>query len=155
MVIYLHLVTDPQVHSRVASRLVIYGSRFATFARVRAGEARSTVALRVLSVLQQLGPTRIGDLAHRERLTQPAISATVNKLEADGLVTREPDPTDARASLVRITPAGDTEIEGFRERAAAAVVPALEQLSPEEWDTLSRATDILERITTGDSPLSA
>lgn len=151
----MRVVTDAQNHNLVAARLVMYGSRFATFARIRAGEPRSTVALRVLSLLQQQGPTRIGDLATRERLTQPAISATVNRLEADALVTREPDPSDARASLVHITEAGETEIDDFRERAAAAVMPDLESLTPDDWTTLSRATDLLERITTGERPPSS
>src|SRR4051794_21216007 len=40
--------------------------------------------------------------------------ALLDALEADGLITRAPDPADRRARVVRLTPAG-------RERHAAAV----------------------------------
>lgn len=145
-------MTDPHDHNRIAARLVMYGSRFATYARLRASEPRSVVALRILSLLQQLGPIRIGDIALRERLSQPAISTSVTKLEADGLVARESDPTDARATVVRLTEAGDAEIRAFRLRAGEAVRPALEQLDEDEWVTLARATDILERLTIDEPP---
>ena len=43
--------------------------------------------------------------------------AVLDTLERDGLITREPDPRDRRARLVRITPAG-------AQRHAAAVPPS-------------------------------
>src|SRR3954452_3909854 len=41
--------------------------------------------------------------------------AVLDALESDGLITREPDPSDRRARLVQITPAG------LRRHAAAVV----------------------------------
>jgi DNA-binding MarR family transcriptional regulator len=62
--------------------------------------------------------------------------AVLDALEADGLITRAPDPADRRARLVRITPAG-------AERLAAAVadIRAMEDellgdLDPRERETL-------------------
>ena len=48
----------------------------------------------------------------------------LDALEADGLITREPDPSDRRARLVRITPAGVA-----RHAAAVADIRAME----DEW----------------------
>ena len=47
--------------------------------------------------------------------------AVLDALEADGLITREPDPNDRRARLVRITPAGLA-----RHAAAVADIRAME-----------------------------
>jgi DNA-binding MarR family transcriptional regulator len=62
--------------------------------------------------------------------------AVLDALEADGLITRAPDPADRRARLVRIAPAG-------AERLAAAVadVRAMEDellgdIDPRERETL-------------------
>jgi DNA-binding MarR family transcriptional regulator len=144
-------VTQEPDLSAIAARLIVYGSRFASAARRRAGVTRSSVSLRVLSNLQLLGPTRVGDLAHLERLTQPSMTSAVNRLEAEGLVAREPDETDARASLVRLTDAGEAELADFRRRAAEAVLPKLEQLDAEERETLLRASVLLERLTAPDA----
>lgn len=47
---------------------------------------------------------RIGELARRARLAKQTMTTMVRLLERDGLVRREPDPADGRASLVRLTP---------------------------------------------------
>jgi DNA-binding MarR family transcriptional regulator len=45
----------------------------------------------------------MGELARRARLSKQTMTTMVRLLERDGLVTREPDPDDGRASLVRLT----------------------------------------------------
>ena len=62
--------------------------------------------LSALSVVVYAGPIGIGALATAEGVTAPTMSRLVDGLERDGLVTREPDPTDARGVLVRATPKG-------------------------------------------------
>ena len=86
--------------------LMVHSSRFARSLSRRAGSVRSLVAMRVLSNLEQVGDLRIGELAEREFIAQPAMTATVNRLEGDGLVERLRDEGDARASLVHLTRAG-------------------------------------------------
>ena len=49
---------------------------------------------------------RITELGEDVLLTQPGMSRLVARLEARGLVHRVPDPEDARASRIRLTPAG-------------------------------------------------
>ena len=61
--------------------------------------------------------------------------AVLDALEADGLITREPDPSDRRARLVRITPAG-----AARHGAAVADIRAME-------DELLGTLDPAERVT--------
>lgn len=63
-------------------------------------------------VFQRIGPdgTRLTELAEAAQITKQTAGFLVDQLERAGYVERTPDPSDARARLVRIT-----------ERGAAAV----------------------------------
>lgn len=52
-------------------------------------------------------PHPMGLLARRSGMTQPGMSQQVARLEAAGLVRRDPDPRDARVALVTITDSGE------------------------------------------------
>ncbi|WP_292836244.1 MarR family transcriptional regulator [Microbacterium sp.] len=126
--------------------LMIHSSRYARGLSRRVGSGRSLVAMRVLSNLEQAGDLRVGELAEREFIAQPSMTATVNRLEADGLVERLRDDEDARASVVHLTHAGADLIAAFRLRAADVARPAMEELSPEEIRTLDSAAPLLARL---------
>lgn len=51
---------------------------------------------------------RLGKISQRLMLHPASITATVTRLEADGLVERVPDPSDGRTTLAQLTPAGET-----------------------------------------------
>jgi DNA-binding MarR family transcriptional regulator len=68
----------------------------------------------------------VSALADRLGVTQQAASKAVADLERRSYVHREPDPTDARARLVTLTPRGREAVEGGR-RHRAAVAGELEQ----------------------------
>ena len=75
----------------------------------------SRTAASLLRSLADGGPQRVTVLAAREPVAQPTMSVIVKRLEQRGLVQRERDPGDARATLVSITPAG---LEILHERRA-------------------------------------
>ena len=52
------------------------------------------------------GDVRLKDLAERLRIAPRSATEVVDQLEAKGLVRREADPTDRRATLVMATDAG-------------------------------------------------
>ena len=54
------------------------------------------------------GDVRLKDLAERLRIAPRSATEVVDQLEAKGLVRREPDPTDRRATLIVPTDAGRT-----------------------------------------------
>jgi DNA-binding MarR family transcriptional regulator len=136
----------PEDIDQLAARLTSQGSRFARTASRKAGTKRSLIALRALANLQQEGDLRVGELALREAITQPAMTSAVNRLEADGLVARSADPADARASVVSLTEAGAAELHDFRMRAAAKVRPVLESLPEDDLAVLARAADLLQEL---------
>lgn len=78
-------------------------------------------------VFQRIGPagTRLSDLAEQAQVTKQTVGVLVDALERAGYVRRTPDPTDARARLVRISERGAEAVA-----AAAAVVAQVEA----EWD---------------------
>jgi DNA-binding MarR family transcriptional regulator len=91
-------------------------------------------------------PQRITELAAGEGVTQPAITRVVNRLEERGWVTRESDPRDGRAVMVRLTPAGGTVFERLRGEYRALVHEEMATLDDDDVETLARAIDVLDEL---------
>src|SRR5579875_492246 len=73
-------------------------------------EQRPIAQMEVLQTLDERGPMRIGDLADRLRLAQSTVSALVGKLLAAGLVVRDTDPQDRRASVLTLSAQGSEAV---------------------------------------------
>ena len=56
-----------------------------------------------LATLAEHGPMRMGELARREGVRMPTVTAAVDVLVGHGLLRRDPDPDDRRAVQVSIT----------------------------------------------------
>jgi DNA-binding MarR family transcriptional regulator len=63
--------------------------------------------------LRHRGPTTQRDLAEALRVSPRTITGLVDGLVATGFVTREPHPTDRRATLVTFTDRGATAMEAM------------------------------------------
>ena len=61
---------------------------------------------KVLGVLAERGPLKQAAVATCLGFAPRSVTETLDALEREGLATRGPDPTDRRAWLVEITPAG-------------------------------------------------
>lgn len=74
----------------------------------------------LLAVAQHVGAngTRVTELAERAWLTKATVVHAVDELERLGYVTREPDPTDRRAKLVRSTARAREAEQAAREAIA-------------------------------------
>jgi DNA-binding MarR family transcriptional regulator len=64
--------------------------------------------------------SRLSELAERAGLTKQAMGDLVDQCEAWGLVTRQPDPRDGRARIVRFTEVGLAWLQAFRDAVAQA-----------------------------------
>ena len=100
-------------------------------------------------VLQRIGPdgTRLTELAEAAQVTKQTAGALVDQLERAGYVRRAPDPTDARARLVRIAERG-----AAAKPVADAVVAAVEaewraHVGERRWRQLREALTRLREIT--------
>ena len=90
----------------------------------------------VMEMLLHKGPQPVNEIGRRIELTSGAITTAVDRLEARGLVTREPHPTDRRARIVRLTAAGDRQAARVFAAHKAAMDLAAEGLSKSERATL-------------------
>lgn len=106
----------------------------------------SAPQLSALSVVVFAGPLTVGELAEAEQVRPPTISRLVQRLERDGLVTREPDLTDRRVVRVRATRAGERVLEEGRARRVAALARQVEDIPEGDLGTLEAAVEVLERM---------
>ena len=84
--------------------------------------ARAQVSAAHIHITRHLARSgsRLTELAERAGMTKQAMGTLVDQCEAWGLVTREPDPLDARARRVRFTADGLAWLEAFRQAVAQA-----------------------------------
>lgn len=96
----------------------------------------SAARVRLLDELATSPGTRMGDLAARLGVSARAITPTVDRLEAEGLVVRKVDPSDRRAYLLELTPAGAAQVARIRELQKQVSARIFSVLTPEQRDTL-------------------
>ena len=106
----------------------------------------SPARLSALSVIAFGGPMRISDLARAEQVRTPTMTPVVAALEAGGLITREADEQDARASVLRATARGQRLMAEGRARRVATLARELRALAPKERDLLRRAAVLMEQL---------
>lgn len=106
--------------------------------------------MRLMGRLDELGPTRISELAKADRCSQPTMSNLVQRQEDAGLVRREPDPADSRASLISLTAAGRAELDRARHEAGEAIAARLRKLPATDLATLRAAVTVVHQILTLD-----
>jgi DNA-binding MarR family transcriptional regulator len=114
--------------------------------RVDAQSGLPAAQLSALSVVVFGGPLSLGALAAAEQVRPPTMSRVVGALEAGGLVTREPDPADARAVLVAATRAGRRLLAEGRRRRVEALAERLRALDENERAALHAAAPALVRL---------
>ena len=78
------------------------------------------------------------------------MAQTVSDLEADGLVERNPDPSDGRRAMVSLTADGQTALEADRRHREGWLVNAIGELPPEDQATVERAIVVLRRLADAD-----
>jgi DNA-binding MarR family transcriptional regulator len=114
--------------------------------RQEAGGELSPSLTAALSTVERHGPLTPSEVAARERIQRPTATRVLARLEEQGLVERMADPRDGRSSLLTTTAAGRALLAELRTRKTAFLAHRIEKLDPEERETLSRATNILERM---------
>ncbi len=88
----------------------------------------------------------IGGLAARERVSAPAMSNHVDRLERDGLVTRTPSPDDRRRVGLKLTDEGQRVLRRVRSRRTAWLVSRLGRLGAGELAAVEAAIEPLSRL---------
>ncbi|WP_189681204.1 MarR family winged helix-turn-helix transcriptional regulator [Seohaeicola zhoushanensis] len=115
------------------------------FERRAKGHRLSLMQWRTLGALARSDGMSQVALAARVEASPMTMSDIIDRLEGDGLVSRETDPSDGRAKLVRITQAAQPIVEEMRGIATEVYATALAGIAPEDLDGLTRA---LQQIVT-------
>ncbi|MFI1995841.1 MarR family winged helix-turn-helix transcriptional regulator [Actinoplanes sp. NPDC020271] len=102
--------------------------------------------LSALTSLQLHGALTPRELADVERVQPPTMTKIVGKLEERGLVGRTPHPTDGRQVILAATDEGRAVYAVHEDARNEWLAVQLDQLTPEERDTLARAAEILQRV---------
>ena len=108
--------------TQLGSDLTLYAARLVRLLR---RERTQPPGMRVLSILDEAGALGIGQLALVDQCSQPTMSGTVAGLVERGWVSKDPDPADARASLITLTRAGRAVLAEARAGNGALVAERL------------------------------
>ena len=91
----------------------------------------------------------VRDLAAREGISAPAMSAHLDRLEAAGLVRRTRLAADRRRVVAEVTERGVRVLRSARARRTAWLAARLKSLSAEERAAIERAIEPLRRLLEG------
>jgi DNA-binding MarR family transcriptional regulator len=118
-------------------------------ARMRAlptGDLTPTQAS-VLMRLRKDGESSTTALAAAEGVRSQSMTATLNALDAAGLIERGADPEDGRRHVVTLSPAGLEKAELDRLDRHAWLAQAMdERYTPAQLRTITQALTLLERV---------
>lgn len=92
---------------------------------------------RALRVISKHGePPRMAELAERLGIVPRSATTLVDALEAQGLIRREPDPDNRRATRVVLTEDGRAALGRMHDAHVQGVEDLFAPLSPEQRETL-------------------
>jgi DNA-binding MarR family transcriptional regulator len=101
----------------------------------------------VLLRLESGGSATVSGLARAEGMRPQSMSALVATLEAAGLLTAAPDPTDKRQSLLSLSQTYRTRVRADRAARQDRLARVLEaHLSSRERAQLAAAVELLKRL---------
>ncbi|AZQ74391.1 MULTISPECIES: MarR family winged helix-turn-helix transcriptional regulator [Streptomyces] len=125
------------------------GTRAQLYARLTdgLGEAVDETTYPVLSGLARTGPRSAADLAGEIGLDRSGVTRRATRLEEAGLLRREPDPDDRRATLLALTETGHRTVRTTRQRLATLIEASLASWPPEEAQSFAR--QLHRFVTTG------
>jgi DNA-binding MarR family transcriptional regulator len=101
----------------------------------------SNARYELLHTVVHAGPARMGAIARRLGYSPRTLTPMVDALEAEGLLRREPDPTDRRAQRLALTPSGYELMHRAHDERLSMATGVFSSLEPEERVTLSRLLD--------------
>jgi len=96
----------------------------------------TSAELRIMKILRAKGSTPMNYFSLETMLSQPSITAIIDKMEDRGLVERVRSREDRREVLIAITPKGDQAYQKGMDLHVQFVERALSNLKPGEIDQL-------------------
>lgn len=143
---------NPYSNALMSSLIRIVGQwsapDFLTAVVARQGLQLDPGSITVITLLAGGGPWRPSELA-RQMVTGPSnVSKILARLTTNGIVERIPDPADARANLITLTPSGTAVANVFVQAGDSLVDELLTGWDDTERQDLVRLLGKLEQSTT-------
>lgn len=124
---------------RLVAETARFTSAFMRWMEGRACGGLSYARLRLLQALHCGGPAIMRDLGVQLGVSPRNMTAMVDAMEEAQLVVRRPHPTDRRATLVELSPAGAREAEQALEPRLDAMAELFEEFSAAEQQAFADA----------------
>jgi DNA-binding MarR family transcriptional regulator len=140
------VVVSNQSVTQLSNDLVVLTARLVRVIRRNTSDLPAA-STRLLSLLDELGPSSVGVLAQEDRCSQPTMTGIVNGLVAKGWVQRDPHPDDARSTVVSMTAEGRRTLTAVRRRNATLVaerIAASGRTTEELATAVAVLSDLLE-----------
>ena len=125
---------------------MVYAGRLARAVTRSTSPGVPAATLRLLSLVDELGPSGISNLAQADRCSQPTMSTAVRNLTEKGWAVKRANPADARSSLVALTDEGLSVLAEARRRNAAVVAARLEADPRHTVADLADAVELLRDL---------
>jgi DNA-binding MarR family transcriptional regulator len=120
---------------------------FQLLRRLTPADGISLTAASTLRRLARDGEHRLSELAVAERVSQPAMTQLVSRLERDGLVRRAAHPGDGRVVIVAVTDAGRAVLDRRHDVRVARLEEALAALPAADRRAIVTALPAFDRLT--------
>jgi DNA-binding MarR family transcriptional regulator len=111
-----------------------------------AGSGLTPSQTSVLFTVARLGPLGLSEISEIEGINPTMLSRITAQLCQSELISREPDPADKRAALVRATPEGQRLRKRIHRERTEALQQHVAQLTDEQRELLWRALPALEAL---------
>jgi DNA-binding MarR family transcriptional regulator len=125
---------EADARQALAGQTARFAAAFLRWIDSRAGSGMSYGRLRLLQALHCRGPAIMRDLGTELGASPRNMTALVDALEEASLVVRRPHPTDRRATLVELSPAGVREAEQSLDEQLDAMSAIFGTLSAAEQE---------------------
>jgi DNA-binding MarR family transcriptional regulator len=109
----------------------------------RSGSDLPPASIVLLEHLEAAGVQRVSRIAEYQKIGVPALTPRIKDLEAAGVIRRDVDPVDGRASLISLTDSGRATLARIRDARCGILAEALVDMDAEAMVT---AADALTRI---------
>jgi len=113
------------------------------FARVLEGKKTTLPQYNVLVTLVSEGPLPMNHVAKKLRITKPAITHLVDRLEKEKLIRRDSHPHDRRIFLLRPTDKGKNLVQSVQKSFLEFVTEPLSKISEKDREIIKRFYGIL------------
>jgi DNA-binding MarR family transcriptional regulator len=120
-----------------------FSEAFVRWMEINTSNGISYPRLRLLESLHCRGPGIMRDIAEQIGLTPRNMTAAVDCLEQEGLVTRRPHPSDRRATVIELTRAGQKAADTAVAPHIAAIAELFDDLSPQRQAQFIQAVGVL------------